>query len=69
MTPDAASDRLQGLKAELAEREAELVDLKAAMPKHTVRVHQQMALEDAEEEVHRLRAEIAVLEGASGGSA
>ena len=63
MTADASTDRLQSLRAELAEREAEMNDLRAAMPKHSVRVHQQLALEDAEDEVRRLQAEVAALEG------
>lgn len=63
------TERLQALKTELEDKEAELAEMRAAMPKHTVRVHQQMALEDAEDEVRRLRAEIASLEGAAGTSA
>ena len=34
-----------------------------AMPHHTVRVHQQLALEDAEDEVRALEQELAALEG------
>jgi uncharacterized small protein (DUF1192 family) len=63
MTAPSPSDRLQSLREELTRQEAELADLRASMPKHSVRVHQQLALEDAEEEVRRLKAEIAALEG------
>jgi hypothetical protein len=47
MTSEPTVDRLRTLRTELAVREAELADLRAAMPKHTVREHQQIALEDA----------------------
>lgn len=37
----------------------------AAMPRHTVRVHQQLALEDAEDEVRALERQLAALEDAA----
>ncbi len=57
-TGSPATD-LQDLKDRLAEKQRELREMRDAMPRHTVRVHQQMALEDAEEEVRELEAEIA----------
>jgi hypothetical protein len=66
MTDQAAPDEteLGKLKALLAEKNKELRELRDAMPRHTVRVHQQMALEDAEEDVRTLEAEIARREAA-----
>jgi hypothetical protein len=60
-TTDAA--QIDTLRARLAAKKAELRGLLEAMPHHTVRVHQQMALEEAEDEVRALEQELATLEG------
>jgi hypothetical protein len=51
------------LRRRLAVKKKELREMLEAMPHHTVRVHQQLALEDAEDEVRALEAELAALEG------
>ena len=51
------------LRARLAAKKKELREILEAMPHHTVRVHQQLALEDAEDEVRALERELAALEG------
>lgn len=50
------------LRARLAAKKTELREMLEAMPHHTVRVHQQLALEDAEDEVRALERELAALE-------
>ena len=51
------------LRAQLAAKKKELREMLEAMPHHTVRVHQQLALEDAEDEVRALEQVLATLEG------
>jgi hypothetical protein len=51
------------LRARLAAKKKELREMLEAMPHHTVRVHQQLALEDAEDEVRALEQQLAALEG------
>lgn len=59
----ADTAQVDDLRARLAEKKKELREMLEAMPHHTVRVHQQLALEDAEDEVRALEQELAVLEG------
>lgn len=59
-TDEAQIDTLRAL---LAAKKKELNELLEAMPHHTVRVHQQMALEETEDEVRALEQELARLEG------
>lgn len=61
---DAA--HLDELRTRLGTKRAELREMMEAMPHHTVRVHQQLALEDAEDEVHALEQELAALEAGKG---
>jgi hypothetical protein len=60
-TTDAA--QVNELRTRLAAKREELREMLEAMPHHSVRVHQQLALEDAEDEVQALEAELAALEG------
>lgn len=53
------------LRGRLAAKKTELQEMLAAMPRHTVRVHQQLALEDAEDEVRALERQLAALEDAA----
>ena len=57
---DAA--QVDELRARLALKKTELRVMLEARPHHTVRVHQQLALEDAEDEVRALEGELAALE-------
>lgn len=59
-TTDATAT--DALRARLVAKKRELRELLEAMPHHTVRVHQQMALEEAEDEVRALEEELAALE-------
>lgn len=59
----AEGAQVDELRARLAARKEELREMLEAMPHHTVRVHQQLALEDAEDEVRALEQELAVLKG------
>jgi|GEM_PF-825692 DNA repair exonuclease SbcCD ATPase subunit len=58
----------QRLEQLLAEAQAELAEAQAAMPAHSVRPWQMQRLEDAEERVAELKAQLAKL-GPAGGSA
>ena len=51
------------LRRRLAEREAELADLRAALPRHSMRPHQMAEVEDAEDEVAELQRQLAAAEG------
>jgi len=55
--------QLDELRARLAAKKKELREMLETMPHHTVRVHQQLALEDAEDEVQALEQELAALQG------
>lgn len=57
----AEGAQVDELRARLAAKKKELREMLEAMPHHTVRVHQQLALEDAEDEVQSLEQELAVL--------
>ena len=59
----AHAAQVDELRARLAAKKKELREMLEAMPHHTVRVHQQMALEEAEDEVRALEQELATLEG------
>jgi len=61
--------RLQDLRAELHERRSDLADLRAALPRHSVRPHQMIEIEDMEELIRDLEDEIARLEEQTTGSA
>lgn|GEM_PF-2977930 len=69
MTDDqqaADTTQIDELRARLTAKKKELREMLEAMPHHTVRVHQQMALEEAEDEVRALEDELAALEGGAG---
>ena len=51
------------LRRRLAEREAELADLRAALPRHSMRPHQMAEVEDAEDDVADLRRQLAAADG------
>jgi hypothetical protein len=55
--------RIAELEQELARAEAELHEHRAGMPAHTVRPAQLQALEDAEERVENLRAQLRAAKG------
>jgi hypothetical protein len=59
---DEGTRSLDELRRRLGEREAELNDLRAALPRHSMRPHQMAEVEDAEDDVAALRAEIATAE-------
>jgi hypothetical protein len=54
---------LEALHAELARLQAELQDREAALPAHSVRPSQIMAIEELEEKIKDLKARIAKAEG------
>jgi len=62
----ADTTQIDELRARLTAKKKELREMLEAMPHHTVRVHQQMALEEAEDEVRALEDELAALEGGAG---
>lgn len=55
--------RIAQLEKELAQAEAELREHREGMPAHTVRPAQLQALEDAEERVEDLRAQLRAAKG------
>ena len=48
------NENKEKLKAELAKLNAELEDLKKALPAHTIRPHQLMAIEGVEDKIKEL---------------
>lgn len=60
---------LDEMRSRLAEREATLADLLAALPKHSVRPHQMAEVEDVEDDVAALRAQLAEAGQAAGAPA
>ncbi|GAB4258560.1 MAG: hypothetical protein Kow00122_16230 [Thermoleophilia bacterium] len=56
------------LETRLAERRAELAEMKASLPAHTVRPHQMIQIEETEEEIAELQRQLTELREASGRS-
>jgi phosphoribosylanthranilate isomerase len=62
---EAIREKKQSLEAKLEERREALRDREAALPAHSVRPHQLMAIEDLEEEIANLELELKLLHKAS----
>lgn len=56
---------LEDLRRELSEKRAYLADLRASLPKHSIRPHQLIEIEDTEELVESLADRVARLEQGS----
>ncbi|MHB0978882.1 MAG: hypothetical protein ACYC5Q_02200 [Thermoleophilia bacterium] len=56
---------LEELRHELSEKRAYLAELRASLPKHTIRPHQLIEIEDTEEVVQELAEQVTRLEGSS----
>jgi predicted component of type VI protein secretion system len=63
--PDWARD-IEQLRARLAEKRAELEELRSKLPAHSLRPHQLAEVEDAEDAVSELEAELRRREGSTG---
>jgi hypothetical protein len=57
---------IQQLKEDIRRLKAELAEREAALPKHSVRPHQLMAIEDLEDEISRKEEALKALEKESG---
>lgn len=56
---------LEEIRQELSEKRAYLAELRASLPKHTIRPHQLIEIEDTEEVIQELAEQVARLEGNS----
>lgn len=60
-----STGNLEELRRELAEKQAYLADLRASLPRHSIRPHQLIEIEDTEEVVQGLATQVARLEAES----